>query len=143
VYEEEYGVFGGTPFGALVGDYYFDKSGQDIELLEKVSNVAAAAHAPVPHRRVAHALQPRQLLAARLAARPGEGVRHHRVREVEGVPPDRRRALRGARRAAHAPREPYGAATVPVDAFNYEERVDGTDHDAYLWGNAATRSPRT
>ena len=30
VYEEEYGVFGGTPFGAMVGDYYFDKSGQDI-----------------------------------------------------------------------------------------------------------------
>src|SRR5689334_5387404 len=46
VYEEEYGVFGGTPFGTLVGDYYFDKTGQDIELLEKVSNVAAAAHAP-------------------------------------------------------------------------------------------------
>src|SRR6476620_455688 len=46
VYEEEYGVFGGTPFGALVGDYYFDKTGQDIELLEKVSQVAAAAHAP-------------------------------------------------------------------------------------------------
>ena len=45
VYEEEYGVFGGTPFGALVGDYYFDKSGQDMELLEKISNVAAAAHA--------------------------------------------------------------------------------------------------
>src|SRR5437763_10639281 len=46
VYEEEYGVFGGTPFGALVGDYYFDKSGQDMELLEKISNVAASAHAP-------------------------------------------------------------------------------------------------
>ncbi|MBC7925412.1 MAG: type VI secretion system contractile sheath large subunit, partial [Bryobacteraceae bacterium] len=46
VYEEEYGVFGGTPFGALVGDYYFDRTGQDIELLEKISNVAAAAHAP-------------------------------------------------------------------------------------------------
>src|SRR4029453_10977432 len=41
VYEEEYGVFGGTPFGALMGDYYFDKSGQDMELLEKISNVAA------------------------------------------------------------------------------------------------------
>src|SRR6187549_193435 len=46
VYEEEYGVFGGTPFGALVGAYEFNKSGQDIELLEKISNVAAAAHAP-------------------------------------------------------------------------------------------------
>ena len=46
VYEEEFGVFGGAPFSALVGDYYFDKSGQDIELLEKVAQVAAAAHAP-------------------------------------------------------------------------------------------------
>ena len=46
VYEEEYGVFGGAPFGALVGDYEFNKSGQDIELLEKISTVAAAAHAP-------------------------------------------------------------------------------------------------
>src|SRR5690606_1176532 len=43
---EEFGVFGGAPFGALVGDYEFGKSGQDIELLEKISNVAASAHAP-------------------------------------------------------------------------------------------------
>ena len=34
-------------------------------------------------------------------------------------------------------REPYGSATVPIDAFNYEEHVDGTDHSKYLWGNAA------
>jgi len=33
-------------------------------------------------------------------------------------------------------REPYGSATVPIEAFNYEERVDGTDHGAYLWGNS-------
>src|SRR5437868_7683458 len=46
VYEEEYGVYGGSPFGALVGDYEFGKHPEDIELLEKISNVAAAAHAP-------------------------------------------------------------------------------------------------
>ena len=46
VYEEEFGVFGGTPFGALLGDYAFGRSGEDVELLEKVSQVAAAAHAP-------------------------------------------------------------------------------------------------
>ncbi len=46
VYEEEFGVFGGHPFGALVGDYEFGKSPEDMELLEKVSQVAAAAHAP-------------------------------------------------------------------------------------------------
>src|SRR6266481_3501182 len=46
VYEEEFGIFGGAPFGALLGDYEFDKTGEDIELLEKVAQVAAAAHAP-------------------------------------------------------------------------------------------------
>src|SRR5204862_7042673 len=46
VYEEEYGVFGGSPFGALVGDYEFDRTGEDVELLEQVSQVSAAAHAP-------------------------------------------------------------------------------------------------
>src|ERR1051325_7127338 len=46
VYEEEYGVCGGAPFGALIGDYEFGRTGEDIELLEKVSQVASAAHAP-------------------------------------------------------------------------------------------------
>src|SRR5271167_2485717 len=46
VYEEEFGVFGGAPFGALLGDYQFDKTGEDVELLEKISQVAAGAHAP-------------------------------------------------------------------------------------------------
>ncbi|MBM3791005.1 MAG: type VI secretion system contractile sheath large subunit, partial [Acidobacteria bacterium] len=46
VYEEEYGMFGGAPFGALIGDYEFSRHPQDLSLLEKISNVAAAAHAP-------------------------------------------------------------------------------------------------
>src|SRR5690348_7583061 len=46
VYEEEYGVFGGAPFGALVGDYEFGKHPEDISLLEGISHVAAQAHAP-------------------------------------------------------------------------------------------------
>ncbi len=46
VYEEEFGTFGGAPFGALVGDYEFGRHPQDVALLEKISNVAAAAHAP-------------------------------------------------------------------------------------------------
>src|SRR5271156_1323234 len=46
VYEDEYGIFGGEPIAALVGDYEFSKHPEDMELLEKVSQVAAAAHAP-------------------------------------------------------------------------------------------------
>src|SRR5437660_8786630 len=46
VYEEEFGVFGGAPFGALIGDYEFGHGPEDMELMEKIAQVAAAAHAP-------------------------------------------------------------------------------------------------
>jgi len=46
VYEEEYGTFGGSPYTMLVGDFEFGRHPQDMALLEKLSNVAAAAHAP-------------------------------------------------------------------------------------------------
>ncbi len=137
VYEEEYGVFGGTPFGALVGDYYFDKSGQDLELLEKVSNVAAAAHAPFFSGVDASMFnlesfteldQPRDL------AKIFDNTEYAKWKTFRGTEDARYVAL-GAPRILL--REPYGSQTVPVEAFNYEERVDGTDHSAYLWGNSA------
>src|SRR5262252_142714 len=46
VYEQEYGQFGGEPFGCMVGDYYFDHTPPDVELLGEMSKVAAAAHSP-------------------------------------------------------------------------------------------------
>ncbi|MET0981444.1 MAG: type VI secretion system contractile sheath large subunit, partial [Telluria sp.] len=46
MYEEEFGQFGGEPFGAIVADYYFDNSAPDVELLSSMAKVAAAAHAP-------------------------------------------------------------------------------------------------
>src|SRR6266481_8683670 len=46
VYEEEFGVFGGAPFSALIGDYEFGPGPEDMELLEKIAQVAASAHAP-------------------------------------------------------------------------------------------------
>src|ERR1700691_904198 len=46
VYEEEFGVFGGAPFAALLGDYEFGRGPEDIECLERISQVASAAHAP-------------------------------------------------------------------------------------------------
>jgi type VI secretion system protein ImpC len=46
MYEEEFGQFGGEPYGAIVADYYFDNSAPDVELLTSMAKVAAAAHAP-------------------------------------------------------------------------------------------------
>ena len=137
VYEEEYGVFGGAPFGALVGDYEFGRSGQDIELLEKVSQVAAAAHAPLLTAASAEMLnlesfssldQPRDL------GKIFESTEYAKWKAFRQTEDSRYVALTVPRMLL---REPYGKDTVPVEAFQYEEHVDGTDHDKYLWGNAA------
>lgn len=47
MYEEEFGQFGGEPFGALVADYYFDNSAPDVELLTGMAKVAAAGKSVV------------------------------------------------------------------------------------------------
>ena len=41
VYEEEFGIFGGAPFAALVGDYEFGRGPEDIELLERISGACS------------------------------------------------------------------------------------------------------
>jgi type VI secretion system protein ImpC len=137
VYEEEYGVFGGTPFGALVGDYYFDKSGQDMELLEKISNVAAAAHAPfvsAASNEMFNLQSFSELDSPRDLAKIFDTSEYAKWKSFRQSEDSRYVALTAPRILM---REPFGTATVPVEAFNYEERVDGTDHNAYLWGNAA------
>ena len=86
VYEEEYGIFGGEPFGALIGDYEFGKHPEDLELLDKVSHVAAAAHAPFLTAAAPDLMSLDSLHQPGGAARPGQDLRHHRVRQVEGLP---------------------------------------------------------
>ena len=137
VYEEEYGVFGGAPFGALIGDYEFTKHPQDMELLEKMSNVAAAAHAPFLTAAGADLLnldsfqnlgQPRDLSKIFEST---EYVKWKSFRMSE----DSRYV--GLCLPHILMRLPYGKDTNPVEAFAYEEGVDGRDAGKYLWGNAA------
>jgi type VI secretion system protein ImpC len=137
VYEEEFGVFGGAPFGALIGDYEFGKSGQDIELLEKVSQVAAASHAPfltAASPDMMNLESYTQLDAPRDLAKVFDTTEYAKWKAFRQSEDSRYVALTLPRVLM---REPYGSATVPVEAFNYEEHVDGTDHDKYLWANAA------
>jgi type VI secretion system protein ImpC len=137
VYEEEFGTFGGAPFGALVGDYEFGRSTQDIALLEKVSNVAAAAHAPFLTAASAQLFNwddftemagPRDLSKT---FETNDYVKWRSFRESE----DSRYV--GLCVPHILMRLPYGRDTIPVEAFNFEEDVDGADHHKYLWGNAA------
>ena len=137
VYEEEYGVFGGAPFGALLGDYEFSRSGQDIELLEKVSQVAAAAHAPFITAASSEMLNLEsfsQLDGPRDLGKIFDNTEYAKWKAFRQSEDSRYVALTVPRMLL---REPYGKDTVPVEAFQYEEHVDGTDHNKYLWGNAA------
>jgi type VI secretion system protein ImpC len=137
VYEEEYGIFGGAPFAALVGDYEFGKHPQDTELLEKISNVAAAAHAPF-----LAAASP-DLLSLESFTQLGQPRDLSKVFDTtEYVKWKSFRQSEDSRYVGLAlphilMRLPYGKETCPVEAFSYEERVDGSDHSKYLWGNAA------
>jgi type VI secretion system protein ImpC len=137
VYEEEYGTFGGNPYSLLIGDYYFGRHPQDIALLQRLSKVAAAAHAPF------------------IAAASPSLFDMQSFTEL-GVPRDLSKIFESAELATwrgfrdtedsryvtlvlprYAARLPYGAKTVPVENFNFEEDVDGRDHSKYLWSNAA------
>jgi type VI secretion system protein ImpC len=137
IYEEEYGTFGGAPFSCLIGDYEFGRHPQDIALLEKLSQVAAAAHAPF-----VAAAGPRlfdmdsftELAGPRDLAKifeSSELIKWRSFRETEHA---RYVSLVLPRVLL---RLPYGPDMVPVEGFDFTEDVDGTDHGRYLWGNAA------
>ncbi|HLH38682.1 MAG TPA: type VI secretion system contractile sheath large subunit [Bryobacteraceae bacterium] len=137
VYEEEFGVFGGSPFGALIGDYEFSKGGQDIELLEKISQVAAAAHAPfltAASPEMFNLESYTEIDAPRDLGRVFDTTEYARWKGFRQSEDSRYIGLTCPRILL---RLPYGKDTVPVEGFNYEEKVDGTDHSKYLWGNAA------
>ena len=137
VYEEEYGVFGGSPFGALVGDYEFGKHPEDIELLEQVSHVAAAAHAPFIAGTAPDMFNLpdwSSLDAPRDLAKVFDTTEYAKWKSFRQSEDSRYVALCLPRVLG---RLPYGKDTKPIEDFNYEEHVDGSDHSKYLWMNAA------
>ncbi len=137
VYEEEYGMFGGAPFGALIGDYEFSSHPQDLSLLEKVSQVAAAAHAPFisgASAKMFNLDSYEELGSPRDLAKIFSTVEYAKWKSFRESEDSRYVALA----LPHVlMRLPYGRDNVPVESFNYEEEVDGTDSSKYLWGNAA------
>jgi len=137
VYEEEFGVFGGAPFGALIGDYYFGKGPEDLELLEKISQVAAASHAPflsAADNSFFNIESFEQLDAPRDLAKVFDTTEYAKWKSFRASEDSRYVGLTLPKILG---RLPYGQKTKPVEAFVYEENVDGTDHSKYLWSNAA------
>jgi type VI secretion system protein ImpC len=137
VYQDEYGVYGGAPFGTLIGDYDFGKHPEDMALLEGISHVAAAAHAPFVSAASPDLMNLEsftQLDAPRDLAKVFDNTEYAKWKSFRSSEDSRYVALTLPRVLA---RLPYGADTKPIDEFSYEEQVDGTDHSKYLWTNAA------
>ena len=137
IYEEEFGIFGGHPFAALIGDYQFGKGPEDIELLERISMTAAAAHAPFisgTSPEMFNLDSFTQLDQPRDLGKVFDTTEYARWKGFRASEDSRYMALTCPRILL---RVPFGKGGATVDAFNYEEGVDGTDHSKYLWGNAA------
>ncbi|WBH16701.1 type VI secretion system contractile sheath large subunit [Sphingomonas radiodurans] len=144
VYEEQFGTAGGMPFGALIGDYYFSKHPDDVELLTNISSVAAAGFTPFvaaadsklfgmdSFNELSNPMDMKQLFET------ADYMKWNSYRQTED---SRFVTLTMPKVLA---RLPYGADTKPVEAFAYEEApFDETgapksmNHDDYCWMNAS------
>ncbi|MBI3898986.1 MAG: type VI secretion system contractile sheath large subunit [Gammaproteobacteria bacterium] len=139
IYESEFGTPGGEPYGALIGDYMFGNHPDDMAFLNSMSNVAAAAFCPFltasdpalfGFDNWSELSKPRDLAKIFDSA---EYVKWRSFRDSE----DSRFVTLTMPRVLS--RLPYGSATKPVEAFNFEEMNDGTPpkNDDYAWMNAA------
>jgi len=137
LYEEEFGSPGGEPYGCLIGDYYFDHSPPDVEILNGVAQIAAAAHAPfltaaAPTLMNMDSWQelsnPRDLTKIFQTAdyAPWRSLRESEDSRYIGLTMPR-----------FLGRLPYGAKTNPLEDFDFEEETAGGEHSKYLWTNAA------
>jgi type VI secretion system protein ImpC len=137
IYAEEFGQFGGQPFGCLVGDYHFDQSAPDVELLGEMAKIAAAAHCPFISGASPTLMQmdswqelanPRDL--TKIFTTPDYAA-WRSLRESEDS------KYIGLAMPRFLSRMPYGSKTNPVEAFNFEEDTGSADHSRYTWANAA------
>ncbi|HEX5658450.1 MAG TPA: type VI secretion system contractile sheath large subunit, partial [Polyangiales bacterium] len=137
VYEEEYDVLGGHPYGCLVGDFYFDHSPPDVETLGEISKIAAAAHAPFIAAAAPSVMgmeswrelsNPRDLTA--IFSTP-EYAAWSSLRKSE----DSRYI--GLTMPRFLARQPYGERSSPVEEFDFEEDTAGADATRFCWANAA------
>ncbi|HTK75540.1 MAG TPA: type VI secretion system contractile sheath large subunit, partial [Gemmataceae bacterium] len=144
LYENEFGSPGGEPYGALIGDYEFTNHPEDIELLSKMSNVAAAAFAPFIAAAGADLFgfqnwtdlsKPRDL------EKIFESTEYAKWRSFRDSEDARFVNLVMPRVLA---RLPYGKNTKPIETFAYEEvplddrgRAKPVPHEHYTWMNAA------
>ena len=144
LYENEFGSPGGEPYGALIGDYEFGSHPEDIDLLSKMSNVAAASFCPF-----VTAAAPSlfgfdsftELSRPRDLEKIFDTVEYTKWKSYRESEDSRFVVLTMPRVLA---RLPYGAQTKPIEEFDYEEvdlgsqgKAKSVPHEQYTWMNAS------
>jgi len=138
VYEEEFGTFGGAPFGTLLGDFDITRQPEDMYFIEQMSHVAAAAHAPF-----ISAASPElfglegftDLGKPRDLSKVFDTVEYAKWKSFRESEDARYVGLTLPHFLGRLPYNPKDGTTV--EGFNFVEDVDGSDHSKYLWVNAA------
>jgi type VI secretion system protein ImpC len=137
VYEQEFGVLGGEPYGCLVADYQFSHSPVDVQILRDLSKVAASAHAPLltgadPNLLGMDAWT--ELSNPRDLSKVFDTPEYAAWKGLRDAVDSRYLALCMPRVLS---RLPYGAKSEPVEEFAFEEDTDGHKGEKYGWMNAA------
>lgn len=137
IYETGLGNLGGEPFGCLIGDYQFDHSALDVRVLRDIGKIAAAAHAPFFSAAAPTLLG---MDSWNEISNPHDLGTIFETPDYAGW-----RGLRDSENSRYLAlcmprvlsREPYGAESLPVESFNFEEQTDGHTGEKYAWMNAA------
>lgn len=144
IYESEFGTPGGEPYGALIGDYEFTSGTEDLEVLQGMSNVAAASFAPFISaaspkmfglESFTELSKPRDL---EKIFESSEYIKWRSFRESE----DSRFVTLTMPRVLS--RVPYGSTGKTIDEFGFEEapidsngKVTAMNPDEFTWMNAS------
>ncbi len=136
IYESEYGQLGGHPYGCLVGDYQFDQSAPDIQVLKGLAQIASASHAPFITSPKASLFQ---MESWQELSNPRDLTKIFQTPEYAGW-----RSFRASEDSKYVgmamprflARLPYGANTNPSEGLAYEEGVSGGKHEQYTWANS-------
>src|SRR5579871_4214394 len=144
IYEDEYGTFGGSPYSVLVGDFEFGRATEDVETLQKMSGVAAAAHAPFiamaspklfDWSSFSELSTPRDLSKGFEST---ELIKWNAFRESDDSRYVALTLPHVLMRVPYGTDGPDSTGRKPVDGFaSFKEEVDGVDNSKYLWGNSA------
>ncbi|GHS95414.1 hypothetical protein FACS1894139_15580 [Planctomycetales bacterium] len=135
IYENEYGTLGGEPYGCLIGDYYFDNSAPDVQMLGELAKIGAAAHAPfiaAPSPKAFNLDSWQELANPRDLTKIFQTPDYAAWRSLRESDDSRYLVMAMPRVLS---RMPYGPNTNPVEEFACQETAN--KHEDFTWMNAA------